>query len=437
VILKEIRAKRETYANTMRRIVSNAEAESRGLTEAESRDFDGLKVKLEAISQTLDRASQLGEIRADIERPITNSQTIQPDGDGMVYGNRSLNPGEVRVFKPTEAISENRYSGPGLGAYVRGIVTGKWNGAEDLRALAEGSTPGSYLVPTPLSGYLIDLVRNQTQVVRAGAMTVPMESQTLKIGRLTSDVTSAWKAENAAMAFSDANFEVVTFTANTLLAGSKLSIEMVEDASNIDQIVMNSITQSLALALDYASLYGSGSSNQPKGIKNQTGVTLTSLGTNGLTLVDFSTYSAGISTLMGYNFNGPFGILHSARTTGELDNLQDTLRQPLRQPDMVAAAKKFTTNQIPNNLTQGSASTASDAFIGQWNMCMIGARTAMMLEVSRQSADSSSSAFTNGQVWIRVRMLTPSPEGVQRYERHPVSIVGRESPQLMVDLPQA
>ena len=169
-----------------------------------------------------------------------------------------------------------------------------------------------------------------------------MGSQTLKIARQTSDVTSAWKAENAAITFSDANFNVVTFTAQTLVAGSKLSIEMLEDAYNIDAVVGHSIGQSLGLALDYAALYGSGSSNQPTGIKNQTGVTLTGLGANGYTLVDYSKFSAAIATLLGYNFAGPFGAIYSARTAGELDNLQDTLHQPLRQPDNVAAMRKAT-----------------------------------------------------------------------------------------------
>src|SRR5262249_16639605 len=101
------------------------------------------------------------------------------------------------------------------------------------------------------------------------------------------------------------------------------------------------------------------------------------------------------------NYTGPFSILYSARTAGELDNLQDTLHQPLRQPDLVAAARKFVTNQIPNNLTKGGANTASDAFIGQFDQCMIGMRTGMVMEISRVAADSTGSAFTNTQVWIR------------------------------------
>lgn len=400
--MNELRTKRDGYLNTARNILSKAENEKRALTAEEQKDFDGLKAKVQAISETLDRASQLGELRADIERPIVSGPLVAPDGNAMIYTPRGLNPADVRICKPNDAVAEQRYNGPGLGAYIRGIVTGRWSGAEELRALAEGSTPGSYLVPTPLAGYYIDLVRNQTQVIRAGAMTVPFDSATYKIARQTGDVTSGWKAENAAITFSDANFDVVTFTANTLVAGSKLSIEVVEDAPNIDAIVGQSITKSLALALDYAALYGSGSSNQPKGIRNQANVVVTDLGAaSGYTLVDFSKFSTGISTLMGNNFNGPFSILYSARTAGELDNLRDTLSQPLRQPDLVSAARKFVTNQIPNNLTHGSANTTSDAFIGQFDQCMIGVRTGMVMEISRAAADSTGSAFTDAQVWVR------------------------------------
>lgn len=400
--LKELRAKRDNYVNTMRNILTKADSEGRALTAAEQRDWDGLKEKAESITSTLDRASQLGEMRAEIEKPIASGPIVSNDGS-MIYTPRNFNPGEVRTYKPNEAMAENRYQGPGIGAYVRGIVTGRWENAQELRALAEGSTPGSYLVPTPLAGWYIDLVRNQAQVIRAGAITVPMESATLKIARQTGDISSGWKAENTALSYSDANFDVVTFTAQMLIAGTKLSIEVVEDAPNLDQIVGESIVKSLALALDSGCLYGAGAgSNQPLGVKGQSNVVLTTLGTGaGYTLTDYSKFSAGITTLMGNNFNGPFGILYSARTAGELDNLQDTLHQPLRQPDNVAAAKKFITNQISNTLTVGSANTCSDAFIAEWQRLMIGMRTGMVLEISRYAADATGSAFSNAQVWIR------------------------------------
>src|SRR5262249_40194017 len=160
-----------------------------------------------------------------------------PDG-GMSYVQRDVRPGEIRTYARNEAIGDVPYDGPGLGMWVRGIVTGRWDGAQELRTLSEGSS--FPLVPTPLSNPVINIMRNKAQVINAGAVTIPMESQTLKCARQTTDVTAGWKSENAALSYSDAAFDSVTFTAQMLIAGSKLSIELCEDAQGIDAVVENS-----------------------------------------------------------------------------------------------------------------------------------------------------------------------------------------------------
>jgi HK97 family phage major capsid protein len=186
-----------------------------------------------------------------------------------------------------------------------------------------------------------------------------------------------------------------------LATGSKISCEIFEDAALVDQLVTNSIVQALALELDRVCLYGTGTAPQPKGVKNQTGVTITPLPTNGKSLTDFSDFSAGIATLMGANFTGPFGAIYSARTAGRMDALKDTLNQPMRQPDNVAAMRKYASNQIGNAFTVGTGTTCSDCFLAQWNQLLIGMRTDMVLEISRQAADASGSAFANMQIWWR------------------------------------
>ena len=401
--LEDLREKKQSYIETGRNILAKADAEKRSLTAEEQGDFDGLLKKAKALDTTLTRAAQLGELRAEIARPVQplGAGLIPASENGMIYGgSRNTRPGEVRIYKPNEAIAEQRYTGPGIGAYVRGMLTGRWE--PELRALAEGTpSAGGYVIPTPLALQVVDLLRNQAQVHRAGAVSVTMNSATLKMARLASDVTAGWKAENAAMTYSDNSFQQILFTANTLIAGAKISLEMIEDSENIDAVVSNSISKALALALDYAALYGSGAAPAPTGIKNQSGVTLTVLGTNGYSLVDWSKFSQGISTLMQANVEGPFGAIYSARTAGELDNLRNTLGDPMRQPDLVAKMAKFVSNQVPNTLTVGTATTTSDAFIGQWDQCMIGYRNSMTMEISREAADSTGSAFTNAQVWIR------------------------------------
>jgi len=63
--------------------------------------------------------------------------------------------------------------------------------------------------------------------------------------------------------------------------------------------------------------------------------------------------------------------------------------------------RKYVSNQVPNNLVKGTSSLASDAFVGQFDQCLIGMRTGMTLEISRVAADSTGSAFSNLQWWVR------------------------------------
>lgn len=54
-----------------------------------------------------------------------------------------------------------------IGRLLRGITTGRWNGAESIQAaLLEGGGGGGgqYLVPSPLAATLIDRVRNAARV---------------------------------------------------------------------------------------------------------------------------------------------------------------------------------------------------------------------------------------------------------------------------------
>src|ERR1039457_6140892 len=57
---------------------------------------------------------------------------------GLEIRSREPREGEVRTFKKAEKLASVAppYDGPGIGSYVRGIVTGNWKHAEELRALS-------------------------------------------------------------------------------------------------------------------------------------------------------------------------------------------------------------------------------------------------------------------------------------------------------------
>lgn len=399
----KLKAKREEFVRAAEGILNKAESEKRNLTESELKDFDELTKRAEMITKELE-TRMLNGTREHIG-PVFKQL-------GVTGGeNRYMREGQVpllsREQRMAECIRQDRqYDRPlSIGKYLRGIITGNWDGADaERRALSEGTlAAGGYLVPTELSATVIDKARNKARVIQAGAVTVPMQTQTLKIARVTGDPTAAWKAENAAGTVSDLTFDAITFNAKTLFALVKLSVELFEDAPNVDAVVENALAQALAVELDRAALRGSGVDPEPRGIRNVSGVQLIDMGANGGQLTDYSKFSQAVQKIQ--EANGPdaeaLSVIYAPRTAATLDSKTDNTGQPLQPPASFRAMRKFVTNQIPVNLTKGTANNATDAYVGDFSQCLIGMRTNLTLEVSRTAADSSSSAFTNAQVWVR------------------------------------
>ena len=80
-----------------------------------------------------------------------------------------------------------------FGDIVRGMATGKAT-PEVRNALSEGTdSQGGYTVPAILLPQLIDRMRAQQTVVKAGARTVMLSSMKTTIARLDTDPTAAWR----------------------------------------------------------------------------------------------------------------------------------------------------------------------------------------------------------------------------------------------------
>jgi len=291
-----------------------------------------------------------------------------------------------------------------FGRYLRGIATGNWDGAEAERGLLEGtSTAGGVLVPTPLAANIIDKARNATRVFQAGAVTVPMKAQTLKVPRLTVDNTPAWHSEAGSLSPADLTFDSVTFTAQTLARVIKLSVELFEDADpSAQSVIENSFAKQIALEVDRVALRGSGTSPEPRGVLNQTGVTTTTHGANGSTIG--SPVAAGVMNweflgqatgiVRGQNFE-PNAHIMAPRTLQSLSLVRDTTNQFLRPPPLLDNIERLTTNQIPITLTVGTSTDCSEVYTADWTQLMVGMRTEFNLQFLRERflADTLEYAF--------------------------------------------
>jgi hypothetical protein len=138
------------------------------------------------------------------------------------------------------------------------MITGPRNELE-RRALSEGTdSAGGFTVPDILMARWIDRLRTALVIVRAGAVTVPLTSDSVKIARLLADPTAAWRSENAAVAESDPTFEAVTFAPKSLDVFTKVSRELLEDSVNITEMLETAFVRSFAVEVDRVCLYGTG-----------------------------------------------------------------------------------------------------------------------------------------------------------------------------------
>jgi HK97 family phage major capsid protein len=373
-------------------ILERAASEGRDLTPEELAEHQAQAVAEREANDAIlaEHERELAEVRAAATRRPSRDVPAEPvlTREQSVYD--WLQQRGAFGDQPDEPLSLQRY--------LRGMATGEWDGAPHERALAEATIgAGGALVPSPLSARVIDLARNATRVFQAGAITVPMTSQTLALARLTSEGTPAWKSEGANITAADMVFDRVTFTARTLVRLIQLSVELFEDADpSSEGIIARSFAEQMALEVDRVALLGTGTAPEPRGVLNQSGVTLTAHGANGTTITTTTAYDWHLDaagTVRANNFT-PNAHIQAPRTSTSLSKLREATTSAYLTPP-ANMLPMLTTKSVPITVTTGTSTDTSYVFTAQWDQLMVGIRTPFRLRFlgERYLADSLTYAF--------------------------------------------
>lgn len=336
-----------------------------------------------------------------VKRPAgegTVAEEINPTGlsfedkDGKIH--KAYSPKE-RLFSGDRDFS--------VGKILRAKILGNFEGLNDIetRAAGEGiGALGGWLVPTEVSAAVIDMARNLACVIQAGAYTMPMPTPEMRLVKVTGDPTAYWVAEHGEISESDWTLEPITLKAITLGVLVRTSLELLEDAKNAGVALEGAMAKALALELDRVALFGDGV-NAPRGLDHCDGVNLISMGANGGALVDYDEFSNAVEDVADHN--GQAGaVIMAPRTFYTLDRLKAaTTNNRLEAPQSFVDLKKFVTNQVGVADTQGTCSSASKAFIGDFRLVLYGIRKALEIEFSRTAGDLT---FAKCQALIRCRM---------------------------------
>ena len=288
-------------------------------------------------------------------------------------------------------------------AQARGMVPGHMRNL--VRTLTAGTaTDGAELVSTDLlAGNFIDVLRNRSMVMAAGATVLTDLSGNVAIPRKTSGSSGGWIAtEGGNAASSEAQFDQVTLTPKTVAAYSTYTRQLLMQSSlAIEALLRMDLAMGLATTMDLASLYGTGSSGQPTGISQTAGVNLPTAFAGAVpTYAEVVAMESAVAA-----DNADFGTLAYM--------MEAQMRGALKTTEKASSTAQFVWE--PGNTVNGYTThvtnqvTSGDIFFGNWADLIVGFWGGLDLLSDPYTGSKSAS--------IQVSAFQSTDLGV----RHPVS----------------
>lgn len=182
-------------------------------------------------------------------------------------GDRRLREAAAFEFEASEAAAQ-RYGRSAQGIMLPTDVLGVWK--RDLNTSDDNEIVATNL----LAGEFIDVLRNAASVMQAGARMLPGLVGNVAIPKKTAASSGGWiSTEGGAASESEPTFGTVSLTPKTVGAFTDMTRQLIlQSTPAVEALVRDDLTQALALAIDKGALEGTGSSGQPTGILNTSGV---------------------------------------------------------------------------------------------------------------------------------------------------------------------
>jgi HK97 family phage major capsid protein/HK97 family phage prohead protease len=187
--------------------------------------------------------------------------------------NYLANPGDKQAAEA--AAFEREVSDAAAKAYgkpANGLMVPNEVLRRDLN-VGTASAGGNLVATDLLAGSFIELLRNKLALANVGATVLNGLQGNIAIPKQTGAATAYWVGEGSAPTESQETLGQVTMSPKTVGAFVDYSRRLLLQSSiDVEQMVRNDLARVIALEIDRAGIYGSGSSNQPLGLVNTVGI---------------------------------------------------------------------------------------------------------------------------------------------------------------------
>ncbi len=267
----------------------------------------------------------------------------------------------ARFELEASAAAARAYGTTAQGIMVPAEVLGSWK--RDLNTSDDNEIVATNL----MAGDFIDVLRNSSSVMQAGARMMQGLVGNVAIPKKTAASSAGWiSTEGGASSESEPTFGTVSLSPKTVGAFSDMTRQLIlQSTPSIEALVRDDLTQALALAIDAGALKGTGLSGQPTGIYSTSGINTDSF--TGATptwaeIVGLETLVAEDNALLGnLAYIAPASLYGTLKTTAKATN------QAIFAVDPDGSMNGYRTI-VSNQATAGYLlfGNFSDCLIGMW-----------------------------------------------------------------------
>ena len=285
-----------------------------------------------------------------------------------------------------------------LGRASRGITIPNEVFRRDMQTSPD--TAGGNLIAQELSSDFISLLKNASVLAQTGSTILTGLSGNISIPRQGSQQTSYWVGEGSNVTESDMTIEQVNMTPRTIGAMTDISRKLlIQSSLDVESLVRSSLASSVALEIDRAALYGLGSSSEPLGLHNVTGIATENVGNNDPSFGDVVNMESDIS--VGNALTGSLAYVTRANIAGamKVKTKDSGSGRFVNEDGVVNGYPLYVSNQIE----------AGDIWFGNWSELILGYWSGLDLQVDPYTGGASGN--------VRVRVL----QDVDVAVKHPAS----------------
>ena len=379
-----------------------AEDLAQGLIESGASEADAMRQILDSLAK---RASQPATPKAAAAQPIASGGSADiglTEKEARSYS--FLRAIRAQAFPNDRAAYEaaaferevSEATAKAMGVDARGYLVANEVMKRDL-TVGTASAAGDLVFTDARPGSFIELLRNRLALSTLGVQTLTGLQGPVAIPRQTGGATAYWVAEKGEPTESNPTVGQINMTPKTLGAFTEFSRRFILQSSiDAESMVRRELATVMALEIDRAALYGTGSSSQPKGLKFITGINTEDFN------ADSPTYAELVSMETKVNAdNADIGAMSYLTNSTRYGAFKTTSKVGTEAQFVLEPGG--TVNGYP--VVRSNQVEAGDVFFGVWSQIIMGMWGALDLQVNPYALDKSGgvrvTAFQDVDVAVR------------------------------------